>query len=655
MSPAFEEYKTDLKTNGDASLFGAFPADSHLRFTLRVQAEQINDADDPAKVCIYIHADEWNRSYGGKTLPIPMTESDETEDGVRTFFADVCCADILAEYELTDDGLFYYYYSIQTGDSELCLGGENPIALDVIENHVGERQLLLHAPDYETSKAFRRGVVYQIFVDRFAKSEKHDLPVKDGAVFDPDWQNGIPQYGEYPGAEVANNVFFGGSLYGIAEKIDYIAALGVTTLYLSPIFDAYSNHKYDTGDYLTVDEMFGGDDALRELCRVAAEHDIQIILDGVFNHTGADSIYFNRYDNYDSVGAYQSKKSPYSDWYMFCEFPDEYECWWGVKVLPRVDSSNPDYQDFIGNLVVSKWMYAGISGWRLDVADELSNEFLYNFRESVRRNNRDGVVIGEVWEDASDKVSYGRRRYYLRGKQLDSVMNYPLRDAILSYVKDGDAWKLRRFTEGTYRRYPKGSSDTLLNFLGTHDTERILTLFGGEPCGEKTNEELSTMRMTPEERKEGADRLTFAYSILAGLPGVPCVFYGDEAGMEGYRDPFCRRPFPWHDMDERILAHYRKIGNIRKSCRVFRDGLFRILTLTPDVFAYVRYPADGDGDTILIVANRTEKREFCLPDGAKSLETGRICAGKHELDAYTAEYFVIPAGTEVTGESLGME
>lgn len=654
MISAFEEYKTDLKNTGDASLFGAFPADSFLRFTLKVKTEQIQDENDSAKVCIFIHADEWNHYYG-KTVPIPMTETEESEEDVRTFTVDVHLADILAEYELTNDGLFYYYYSIKTGESELCLGGEHPIELDVIENHIGERQLLVHSSDYETSKAFRRGVVYQIFVDRFAKSEKHTCPVKEGAAFDPDWENGIPQYGEYPGAEVANNVFFGGSLYGIAEKIDYIASLGVSTIYLSPVFDAYSNHKYDTGDYLTVDEMFGGNDALRELCRVAGERNIQIILDGVFNHTGADSIYFNRYGNYSSVGAYQSRKSLFSAWYTFREFPNEYECWWGVKVLPRVNSGNPDYQDFIGNLVVPQWMHDGVSGWRLDVADELSDEFLYNFRESVRRNNRDGVVIGEVWEDASDKVSYGRRRNYLRGKQLDSVMNYPLRDAIISYVKDGDSEKLRRFTEGTYRRYPKGSSDTLLNFLGTHDTERILTLFGGEPCGDHTNEELSTMRMTAEERKTGADRLTFAYSILAGLPGVPCVFYGDEAGLEGYRDPFCRRPFPWYNMDERILAHYRKIGGIRKGYPVFRDGLFRILALTPDVFAYVRYPYREDCETILVIANRTEKREFLLPGGAKSVETGLDCAGTHTLDAYTAEYFVIPSDREVTGASLGIE
>ncbi len=652
MRAIFEEYKTDLHTTGDASLFGAFPADAFLRFTLKIAADRIGDV--PAEVSIGLHADEWNHYYG-KSLTIPMKETAESGDGVRVFEADVRIAEILAEYEREEDGLFYYYYSVKAGETELCLGGERPVELEEIENHVGERQLLVYAADYKTSENFRRGVVYQVFVDRFAKSEKHELPVKEGVVFDPDWENGIPQYGEYPGAEVANNVFFGGSLYGVIEKLDYIASLGVTTIYLSPIFDAYSNHKYDTGDYLTVDEMFGGNEALSELCRAAEQRDIRIILDGVFNHTGADSIYFNRFGHYDSVGAYQSQKSPYAEWYKFQDFPEVYESWWGVKVLPRVDSSNPEYQDFITHLVVPQWMREGIAGWRLDVADELSNEFLYKFRESVRECDPDGVVIGEVWEDASDKVSYDRRRYYLRGKQLDSVMNYPLRDAILSYVKNGDADKLRRFTEGTYRRYPKGSSDTLLNFLGTHDTERILTIFGGEPCGEHTNEELSTMHMTPEQREAGAKRLMFAYSILAGLPGVPCVFYGDEAGMEGYRDPFCRRPFPWHAMDERILAHYRKIGKIRKGQTVFRDGLFRILALTPDVFAYVREPLDKNSKRILVLANRTETRDFSLPKGAKSLETGRFCAGKHSFDAWTAKYFTVPADIEITAQTLGIE
>ncbi|MGN1346600.1 MAG: glycoside hydrolase family 13 protein [Eubacteriales bacterium] len=628
-----------MKTNGDVSLFGAFPSDSFLRFMLRLRTEHL-PLDVAATVSLVLHADEWNRSYN-KSVTVSFAEAKPDEDGVRVFTADVRMADFLAEYDLGEDGLFYYYYSVKTGEDELCLGGERPTALEKIENHIGERQLLLYAPEYHTSEAFRHGVVYHIFVDRFAKSEKHPCPVKEGAVLDPDWESGIPQYGAYPGAEVANNVFFGGSLYGIAEKMDYIASLGVTTIYLSPVFDADSNHKYDTGDYLTVDAMFGGDDALRELCRAAEERGIRILLDGVFNHTGDDSIYFNRRNRYDSVGAYQSKESPYADWYHFRSFPDEYECWWGVKIMPRVDSENASYRDFINRQVVPKWMDAGVFGWRLDVADELSDAFLEDFRKAVREQNPDGVILGEVWEDASDKVSYGRRRSYLRGRQLDAVMNYPLRDAVISYVKDGEVGKLRRFTEGTYRRYPKGSSDTLLNFLGTHDTERILTVFGGESGEGKSNEELSVLRMTPEQREAAAARLMFAYALLAGLPGVPCVFYGDEAGLEGYRDPFCRRPFPWHAMDERILAHYRRIGAIRKNHAVFRDGLFRIHTLTPDVFAYVREPLNKNGETMLVLANRSEKREFLLPDGAKSVETGQSCAGPCVLDAWTVGYFVL--------------
>lgn len=642
MSFKFEEHKTDLKTGGDVSLFGAFPSSSLLRFTLRVRTDELGDNASSANACIFIHADEWNKSYGGKHVTVCMTKADEDDD-VLTFAAEVTADELLSEYDLTEDGLFYYSYTVTAGDDSISLGGENPTELVQIKDGIGERQLLFYAPEYETSKSFCRGAVYQVFVDRFARSKNHTCPIKNDAVLDPDWENGIPQFGEYPGAEVANNVFFGGNLYGIAEKMDYIASLGVTTLYLSPVFDAYSNHKYDTGDYLSVDEMFGGDDALSALCDTAREYGIDVILDGVFNHTGDDSLYFNRYGKYPSVGAYQSKASPYYDWYTFREYPDDYDCWWGVRVLPKISGSNESFRHFITEKVVPKWMSCGVSGWRLDVADELSDEFLYKFREAVRENNPDGVILGEVWEDASDKVSYGRRRNYLRGKQLDSVMNYPLRDAVISYVKDGDTEKLRRFTEGTYRRYPKKTSDNLLNFLGTHDTERILTLLGGEPCGDRSNDELSTLRMTDKEREVGIRRLKFAYSLLAGLPGVPCIFYGDEVGLEGYRDPFCRRPFPWHDMNGELLSHYRKIGEIRKSNRVFYDGLFRIITLTPDVFEYIR--CHENGDAVLVIANRGAGREFTLPENAKSLETGRLCEKSHYIDAQTAEYFEVPADT----------
>ena len=646
MKPDFEELKFNTEDLGNVSLFGAFPSSLVIRFVLCIHDGEYLSPDE---VYINLHADEWNKSYN-KSVKIPLTHDRAgSSSGESRYFADVKLSELLAEYDLLErgSGLFYYSYIVTAKNGTAELGGELPTALEPVINHVGERQLLLYSPDFTASRSFRRGPVYQIFVDRFSKSENHDIPPKPDAVLDPDWDNGIPQYGAYPGADVENNVFFGGNLYGIAEKLDYISSLGVTTIYLSPIFDAHSNHKYDTGDYLSVDPMFGGDEAFFYLCQRAREYGIDVILDGVFNHTGDDSVYFNRPGKYNSLGAYQSKASVYYDWYTFRHFPDDYECWWNVKILPRVDSSNLSYRDFIENKVVAKWMNGsrGASGWRLDVADELSDEFLYGFRSAVRRESSDAVIIGEVWEDASDKVSYGKRREYLYGKQLDSVMNYPLRDAVISYVLHGDVMKLRRATECTYRRYPKESSDTLLNFLGTHDTERILSVFGEADAQGKSNAELSVMRLSTAQREAAIDRLRLAYTLICGLFGVPCIFYGDEAGLEGYHDPFCRRPFPWNNIESRLLEHYRRIGQIRRDYPVFRDGLFKLLYLSPNALAYIRLPYMNDSqDAVLFIICRLGECRASLPNGVKPLYgTGEIIAGELKLKAMDFAVFSLAA------------
>ena len=445
-----------------------------------------------------------------------------------------------------------------------------------------------------------------------------------------------------------NNVFFGGDLWGVIEKLDYIAALGVKTIYLSPVFDAASNHKYDTADYLSVDPMFGGDEAMEALCKAAEERGISILLDGVFNHTGADSLYFNKFGHYPTLGAYQSKESPWYDWFSFTEYPEKYECWWGVTILPRVDSAKKDYRKFICSSVVKKWMDCGVKGWRLDVADELADDFLDDFRDAVKKENHDAVILGEVWEDASDKISYGRRRRYLTGSQLDSVMNYPLRAALIEYVKNGTVESLRHATEGLYRRYPKEVSDNLLNFLGTHDTERILTLLGGEPTGDKSNAELAGLRMNDAERAHAKGLLQLAYGILAGLPGVPCVFYGDEIGMEGYRDPFCRRPFPWHAMDEELLGYYRRIGMTRKNETVFRDGGFRILELNSGCFLYLREPLDERDAYILAAAVRKGSVTLEFPCVVSRLISGESSVRSAYLGENEVEYFRVPANCDPT-------
>lgn len=634
----FEEKKFDILENRDVSLFGAFSCSGTVRFSVSIPKEMAAES-----VVMVIHKDGWGSD---EDLYGKVEFSDVKNDGDCLTFSHELNFKKFGDKDETDKtGLYYYHYAVTSDEGTVYLGGERPVALTELKDFVGERQLLLYNDAFKTSQSYRRGVVYQIFVDRFKRSGK--CQVKEGAILNEDWDKGIPQYAEYPGAPLPNNMFFGGDLYGVAEELEYIASLGVSTIYLCPVFDAYSNHKYDTGDYLTVDSMFGGDTALRELCDLAREYGIDVILDGVFNHTGDDSVYFNRHGKYDSLGAYQSKESPYYDWYNFSQFPEEYDSWWGVKILPRVDSSKEDYRRFICNSVIDKWMSTGVAGWRLDVADEISDLFLEDLRTAVKERNPDGVIIGEVWEDATDKVAYGERRKYLLGRQLDSVMNYPLRAAIIAYTMHGDAEALRWATETLYRRYPKQSSDNLLNFLGTHDTERILTVLSGEPCGNRSNRELSTAKMNDDQRRVAVDRLKFAYGLMAGLPGAPCVFYGDEAGLEGYRDPFCRKPFPWANINRELLRHYKRIGRIRKNNDVFRDGLFRIISLTNEHFVYVREPYDKGDEKIIVAASRSGKLNVKFPEKVRKLYGADELVREYTVDEGGVEYFACPCDMNI--------
>lgn len=519
-------------------------------------------------------------------------------------------------------GLYYYKYEIISFNSVFFGDGEKIGELAQMKNGTdGMIQLLIYQESSSSAKWMHGGIMYHIFVDRFNKSGK--CKPKKNAVMNDDWYGGVPQYASVPGGYVENNMFFGGDLYGIIDKLDYIKELGVTCLYLSPIFDAYSNHKYDTGDYMTVDSMFGSEKALEKLIKEAKKREIHIIFDGVFNHTGADSIYFNKFNNYNSVGAYQSKESPYYEWYNFRNYPDDYECWWDVKILPRVNSDCKSYQNYIlgDGGVIEKWMKKGIDGFRLDVADELSDGFLKTLNKKLKSINPDGIVYGEVWEDASNKIAYDRRKKYFLGNELDSVMNYPLREAIISYIKYGDSSLFYNTCKMLYSHYPKHNADLLMNLLGTHDTERILTVLGGESSEGYTNAELSTKKMTRQERKYAISLLKLAYTIVATVPGVPCIYYGDEAGMEGYRDPFNRLPFPWGKENTDLLDYYKKIGKIRKGEPVFKDGYFKIVECNEDLLSFARY---NKSEYVITVVNRSdEKYRLDSVIDLKNCETGR--------------------------------
>ena len=529
----------------------------------------------------------------------------------------------------SEDGLFYYRFLFLRAWNTLFSSTVNQLDMTLSEREEGTvpYRLLVTERGFDTPAWLARGTMYHVFVDRFARGEG-PTENPDEAILNPDWENGIPQYGVRPGAPCANHEVFGGNLWGVAEKIPYLQSLGVTVLYLSPIFRAYSNHKYDTGDYETVDGMFGGNDALRNLIDKAHAAGMRVMLDGVFNHTGDNSRYFNRHGNYDTLGAYQSRKSPYADWYTFRQFPDRYECWWNVVTLPHLNHNNPDCRRYFTGEdgIAARWCRFGVDGWRLDVADELNDEFLDEFRRAVHTNtDGQGAVLGEVWENAADKISYNRRRRYLRGSQLDSVMNYPVRTGLISFVRDGDARTLANTLTELYAAYPRCVCHCLMNLLGTHDTLRILTVLGEDEVGERTNAELATAHMTEAQRELGLKRLRMASALQYTVYGIPSLFYGDEAGMEGYHDPFCRKPYPWGREDQELLAHYRLLGQMRLTHPALNGGTFRVLEVSDHFLAYER---ERNGDRLVIVANRgADEILFHQPGKWTDLLTGRKYSG----------------------------
>ena len=474
---------------------------------------------------------------------------------------------------------------------------------------------------YEEPKKIRGGVIYHIFVDRFNRGGVVEVP--DGArLLRSDWKV-IPEYPEYPGAHLYNNTFWGGTLWGIIEKLDYIKSLGTTAIYLSPIFKAYSNHKYDTGDYMTVDPIFGGEKAFEALIDACKKRDIEIILDGVFNHTGSDSLYFNKYGRYQGTGAYQSRHSEYFDWYDFKEFPNKYTSWWGIEILPRINPDKPECGNyFVGeNGVIAKYRDMGIYGFRLDVADELSDSFISKIKNRLTERQSDMILYGEVWEDASNKSSYGHRRRYYLGNELDGVMNYPLRKGIIDYITGNGTESLAYAMTDVSYNAPERVLHNQMNLLGTHDTERILTVLGGESVEGMSNSQIATLRMDPARRRLAVNRLISAYTILSTMPGIPTIFYGDEAGLEGYKDPFNRMPFPWHREEQKLLEHYKKLGNIRRQTKVYEDGEYRLLELNSKLLVFARY--DDNFAYVTVVNNSEDKLSLSSEDSMYELISGK--------------------------------
>ncbi len=383
-------------------------------------------------------------------------------------------------------------------------------------------------------------------------------------------------------------------MQGITEKLDYLASLGVTTLYLCPIFEASTNHRYDTACYERIDPLLGDEEDFRTLCAEAKKRGIHVMLDGVFNHTGRKSVYFNADGFYPGLGAAQGEQSPYYRWYNFHPFPDEYDAWWGIKNLPAVNELEKSYVDYIiegENSIIKRWLRAGASGWRLDVADELPDVFIEKIRAAMNEVCPDSYLLGEVWEDGTTKIAYSQRRRYLLGRETNGLMNYPFRTALMAFLLGGGAEYFRDSMEQLRENYPAPAFYGAMNFLSTHDTPRLLTILGLSAPAPQTRDERAVYRLSEEELAHGKALLKLASLILYTFPGSPMLYYGDEAGMQGFEDPFNRGTYPWGHEDEELLRCFRQFGALRRAHEALQSGTIVYHAAQGRVLAFSRRTA----------------------------------------------------------------
>jgi 4-alpha-glucanotransferase len=499
--------------------------------------------------------------------------------------------------------IVWYYFIIRMQD-KIYYYGNRPDNLggvgQLYEQEPPAYQITVFKKGGVTPDWFKQSVMYQIFPDRFyrAAEEGQVLSAPKGSVIHAHWDNTPYYIRDADTGRIVSYDFFGGNLQGVIAKLPYLKELGIGVIYFNPIFASASNHRYDTGDYKTVDAMLGTNQIFSQLCAKAREYGIEVILDGVFSHTGSDSVYFNKEGNYPEVGAYQSKKSPYYDWYRFSQHPTSYEAWWGIDTMPNVEENEPSYVDFIiegKDSVIKQWLRLGAKGWRLDVADELPDEFIQKIYKTMKEVDKDSVLIGEVWEDASIKYSYGKLRKYLLGEELDSVMNYPFRKIVLDFVLGViDAFAVHRLLMSLAEHYPRQNFYAMMNLISSHDVPRILTLLGEAPPSEKlTIAQQAAYHLTAEKRNLGIARLKLLALWQMTFPGVPCIYYGDEAGVEGHKDPFNRRTYPWGQENQELLSWYKKIIALRNTYDVFKMGEWTSLPVHDRVYGFIRKISNG--------------------------------------------------------------
>ena len=598
MFPVFDPRDAACK-----SPFGAVACGAEVSFTLR---------DGDYYACeLLVH-----REFAGVDEVCPLPPAEGGFSGIYT-----------APQE--PDLCWYAFRFTRADGSTVCYGRSGWCGQDALV-----RWQLTVYEDTPTPAWFGQGVTYQIFPDRFRRTSVPDVGGMVGRRWVHDNWSDQPVFLPDEQGQITNCDFFGGSLAGITEKLDYLKSLSVSTIYLNPIFEADSNHRYNTADYHAIDPLLGSEEDFRTLCREAHARDIRIILDGVFNHTGSNSRYFNAEGFYSEPGAAQSTESPYFSWYSFHPWPTDYDAWWGVHTLPAVNEEQPDYRRFIisdKDSVVRHWLRDGADGWRLDVADELPDDFIAAIRDAIQAEKPNGYLLGEVWEDGSNKIAYSRRRRYLLGRETHGLMNYPFRTALLAWLGGGDAAAFRDDMETIRENYPPAAFYGAMNFLGTHDTPRILTLLGAERTPEDKGQR-AAYRLSPAELARGQKKLRLAAMLLYSFPGSPTLYYGDEAGMQGFEDPLNRGTYPWGSEDGSLLAFFRRLGQLRAERVSMQCGIIRYLH------------AQGGG-LVVERLHGTERTVTALNAGDTPLELtlpwdGRLC-----IDAVTGQQFLSQNGT----------
>ena len=500
------------------------------------------------------------------------------------------------EFSLFAKNLYFYYFNIRTQEGEFDLYKQDS------DTNIGAGdlwQLTCFDKNYDTPQQFKGQVMYQIFPDRFYKAGTVDLSEKLEPYIVHEDTKDIPVFTPDEHGEILNNDFYGGNLKGICQKLPYLKELGVGILYLNPIFYAYSNHRYDTADYKRIDPMLGSENDFVDLCNKAHALGIKIILDGVFSHTGSNSIYFDEKHIFGN-GACSNDASPYRNWFMFEKYPDQYTSWWGIRTLPCVDEMNSSYMDYIiyaEDSVIAHWLTLGADGFRLDVADELPDAFIRALKIRMKEINPESFLIGEVWEDASNKISYGNRRTYFSQNELDSVMNYPFRDAIINFVKGNiSGGKFAEIVMTIAENYPKPVLDCVMNLLSTHDTPRILTELTGVGAG-MSKAEKAHFKLEGDERLRALSLAKAAAILQFTLPGNPCIYYGDEIGMQGFEDPLNRAFFAWGDADCDLHEFYKKLSALKNNSKALKMGDISICAASD---RWVKFSRTTGCETVLI-------------------------------------------------------